>query len=92
LFFYRQDALILLQSIIDQCTADVFAQHWEQWIKAVIQIVQVGSGYFDEYATTLCYTFVVVHVQDWKLFACISIFISSSLWIASSVECQFDLL
>ena len=35
------EAVYLLNMVVEQCTSDVFSQHCEHWVKALLTILQV---------------------------------------------------
>jgi len=35
------EAVYLLNTVVDQCTSEVFSQHSEQWVKTLLKILQV---------------------------------------------------
>jgi len=35
------EAVYLLNTVVEQCTSDVFSQHCEHWVKALLTILQV---------------------------------------------------
>jgi len=35
------EAVYLLNTVVDQCSSEVFLQHSEHWVKALLMIVQV---------------------------------------------------
>jgi len=37
----RLEAVYLLNTVVDQCTSEVFSQHCEHWVKALLTILQV---------------------------------------------------
>jgi len=41
----RLEAVYLLNTVVDQCTSEVFAQNCEHWVKALLTILQVFVRY-----------------------------------------------
>lgn len=37
----RLEGVYLLNTVVDQCTSEVFSQHCEHWVKTLLMILQV---------------------------------------------------
>jgi len=72
-FLCRMEAVYLLNTLVDQCTSEVFEQHSEQWVRALLKILQVLFVKCIEYLLSVhschCRVYVRKNVSKKKVIA-----------------------